>query len=108
MAKFYNDREAILNNDLYFDLFEKRGIKHIKITRTKNFSKLSGKEFQILEEHIWSQGDTFWKLADKYIGDTSLWWTLAIINKKPTDNHCSIGDVIYIPENAYLIAEAMR
>lgn len=46
MAKFYNDREAILNNDLYFDLFEKRGVKHIKITRTKISANSQAKNFK--------------------------------------------------------------
>jgi hypothetical protein len=108
MAKFYNDKTAILDNDMYFTLLESRGIKYIKLRRSKDFGSLSGREFEIGEEHIWSAGDSFWKLANKHMSDPSLWWVLAIINKKPTDNHCAIGDVIYIPKEAYLIAEAMR
>jgi len=108
MTKFYNDTNAFIDNDLYFDIFEKRGVKKITIRKSKDFSTLSGREFDVAEEHIWSQGDSFWKLANKHYGDPNMWWTIAIINKKPTDNHCQIGDVIYIPENGQAIAEAMR
>lgn len=108
MAKYYNDLIAILDDDLYFEMFEKRGVKFLKIVRSKDFSPLSGVELQIKSEHHWAQGDSFWKLAQRYYRDPKLWWALAIINKKPTDNHCSIGDIIYIPKDIYKVVEAMR
>lgn len=108
MPSFYNDSNAILDDGLYYEVFEKKGVKFLRIRRTKNFSKLSGKEFEIMSEHTWSQGDSWLKLANKYYSQSSLWWTIAMVNGKPTDAHCSIGDVIMLPKRPNLIAEAMR
>jgi nucleoid-associated protein YgaU len=108
MPRFYDDKAATLDQDLYFEVFEKKGVKFLRIRRTKDFSDLSGLQLEVLEEHIWTQGDSFWKLAQKYYNNVSLWWTISMVNKKPTDGHCNIGDVIMIPRDAYRIAEAMR
>jgi len=108
MPKFYNDSKAILDEDLYYEVFQKKGVKFLRIRLTKDFSNLSGKEFEILTEHVWTQGDTYWRLSHGYYNQADLWWTIAIVNGKPTDAHCEVGDTIMIPRNPYLIAEAMR
>ena len=108
MPKFYDDSYAILNQDLYFEVFDKKGVKFLKIRRTKDFSDLSGLQLEVSKEHIWTQGDSFWKLARRYYNNPSLWWTIAMVNKKPTDGHCQIGDVILIARDGYRIAELMR
>ena len=51
MAKYYNDLIAILDDDLYFEMFEKRGVKFLKIVRSKDFYPLSGLELKIKKEH---------------------------------------------------------
>ena len=43
-----------------------------------------------------------------YYNDSKYWWTIALTNSKPTDAHFSIGDIVYIPENPYYIAELLK
>ena len=108
MPKFLNDKKATLNNSSYFDVFERKGVKFLRIRRTKDFSPLVGIEFEILKEHIWTKTDSLIKLSNKYYRNSENWWTIAILNGKPTDAHYSIGDVVYIPQNPTQIIESMR
>ena len=50
-----------------------------------------------VSEHIYSLGDTLSKIAAKQYGDPRFWWILAWFNTKPTDLHCELGDIIYVP-----------
>jgi hypothetical protein len=108
MPKFLDDKVAILNSDSYKEVFEKRGLKFIRIRRTKDFSKLVGQDFEIAEEHVWTSTDSLFKLSYRFFGEYDLWWTIAMINGKPTDAHYSIGDIVYIPKNPDRIMEMMR
>ena len=108
MPKFLDDKIAILNSDSYKEVFEKRGVKYIRIRRTKDFSKLTGVDFEVEEEHVWSVSDNLFKLSYRFFGDYEFWWTIAMINGKPTDGHYSIGDIVYIPKNPNRILEMMR
>jgi|TARA_R110002110_G_scaffold193331_1_gene401910 hypothetical protein len=47
--------------------------------------------------HIWGIGDRYYKLADKYYGSAEYWWIIAWFNKKPTENHIKVGDVVLVP-----------
>ena len=47
--------------------------------------------------HVWKQGDRYFKLASEYYGDPTLWWVIAWFNKKPTESHVKLGDIIQIP-----------
>ena len=38
-----------------------------------------------------------YKYAHEIYGSTQYWWIIAWFNNKPTDIHCKIGDVIYVP-----------
>lgn len=107
MASYRDNETIILYSDHYFDFFERRGIKFAKIKRTKTFEKVQGLELKIRKEHIWSHGDNLLKLARTYYGNDDLWTVIALINKKPTDAHYSIGDVVYIVENPGIIKGAM-
>jgi nucleoid-associated protein YgaU len=48
-------------------------------------------------KHIWSMGDRYFKLAGEYYSDPELWWVIAFYNKKPTEFHVNVGEVLYIP-----------
>jgi len=39
------------------------------------------------------------KIANEVYGDASMWWTIGLVNAKPTDQHFKIGDEIYTPVN---------
>jgi len=47
--------------------------------------------------HIWSLGDRYYKLAHDHYGNSKYWWVIAWFNKKPTEQHVEIGDLIKIP-----------
>ena len=51
------------------------------------------------DAHVWSVGDRFYKLAQMYYNDPSLWWVLAWYNQKPTEGHVELGDTILVPRN---------
>ena len=44
------------------------------------------------------QGDRLDNLAYEFYGDPRYWWVIAWFNKKPTESHCSLGDIIRIPK----------
>lgn len=103
MAGYNNIDIAILRSDHYFDFFERRGIKFAKIRRTKTFEAIQGLELEIKEEHVWSYGDSLIKLSRKYYGSSKLWTSIALMNRKPTDAHYSIGDVVYIVKDPHAL-----
>ena len=47
--------------------------------------------------HFWSLGDRYYKLAHFYYGDSRYWWVIAWFNKKPTEQHIKLGDVVKVP-----------
>ncbi len=108
MPKYLNDQNGILSDDLYFEVFQKKEVKFLKIRRSNNFKKMQDMELEIGQEHIWSQGDTLFRLANKYYGSYELWWTIGLINNKPTDGHYKVGDLVYIISNPLSIKDKMR
>jgi len=108
MPSYPNNNDAILTDATHFSILERRGRKFVKFKRTKMFDKLSNLELEVLEEHVWSKVDKLFKLSIQYYGTKEFWWVIGIINKKPTDAHYQIGDVVYIPSNPGAVAEALR
>lgn len=108
MPTFPNQEIMLLNFDSYFEILESKGISVIAMRRTQTFEKMSGKEINIIEEHTWSHGDTLAKLAQKYYGGYEYWWVIAFVNKKPTDSHYTIGDLLYIPSNPEILEAVLR
>ena len=107
MPKYPKNDNAIINNESYFEVKEARGIKVLRIKRTKTFEGLQGQEFDLLTEHVWTSSDKLFKISHKY-GSTEFWWVIGILNGKPTDAHYSIGDVINIPTKPNQISELLR
>ena len=108
MPTYSRNNKALLNNDLYFEVLDKKGVKSLVIRRTSTFDKLQGTEFDVIDEHVWSKTDSLYKLSNRYYGEYKYWWTIGITNSKPTDAHFSIGDIVYIPSNPYYIAELLK
>ncbi len=59
------------------------------------------------EDVVWTMGDRYYKLAAAYYGDPTYWWVIAWFNKKPTESHVNIGDVIRIPTSLSDVLTAM-
>lgn len=105
----YPDQEImLLNFDSYFELMEKRGIKVFRLRRTQTFEKTREIELIVSNEHTWSYGDNLRKLSNFYYSDAKYWWVLGFVNKKPTDAHFKIGDVLLVPENPQSVIGALR
>lgn len=98
----YTNKQAVKNeHPNYKSLLEQRGLKQIVQYRTPKIRFPSAEEIRTLsvESHIWTFGDRYYKLAHKhYSGRSELWWVIAMFNRKPTEAHCSTGDIIYIPK----------
>jgi hypothetical protein len=83
----------------YDEVLEKRGVKSIEQYRTPRSKFFDEEDIEKLEyiEYVWKNGDTFWKLAKRYLDSPRNWWVIASINKKPTESHIEIGETIKIP-----------
>ena len=90
----------LMQGDVHKELRKRRGVERVAYYSSPAFSKIS-KELSNpdnLEFHIWGIADKFYKIAAEHYGDPRLWWVIAFFNKKPTDAHAKIGDVIYVPK----------
>ena len=107
MSRYKDSRIAVNNNEMYFDLFEERGVKKITQFRSFSFKKVPQEVLDSIqtENYIWKYGDTYWSLASKYYADSKMWWIIASYNRKPSEALLKIGDTIKI---ALSIAEVMR
>ena len=94
-------------NEQYRNLFDKRGIKKIIQYKTKSKRVYEQSVYDAVEtvEHIWKQGDMYWRLASIFYGDPNYWWVIADFNKRPTESHNKIGDVLRIPTD---LSEALQ
>ena len=111
MASRYETRRVIVNNEASNELkLEKRNKKRIRQYATYYRKKIPPSIFRSLEKkgHRWKAGDKFFKLAQVYYGNPELWWVIASFNEKPTENHCRLGDLIYIPLPAEKVLAAME
>lgn len=97
------DEQALRDLDykgVYSDKFDKRRREFLLKKETLNikypeFEDILGFEYV---SYIWSVGSSYYKLADLHYGDPNYWWVIAWFNKKPTESHISLGDVIRVPK----------
>ena len=96
----YYSRPVVRNStDNIKDKLEKNKLKYIEHFSTPQLSHPGVEDMSHINtvSHIWSSGDKYYKLANTYYGQTTLWWVIAWFNKKPTEAHLKLGDVIQIP-----------
>ena len=96
MPKYKNNETATNQSTSYQEIMERRDKTSIVQWRTKYFEKNEDLPVNTIQ-HVWSHGDKYYKLANKYYGDIECWWVIAFFNKAPTEAHLNYGDVIYIP-----------
>tara|TARA_Y100000296_G_C5146830_1_gene244196 strand:+ start:116 stop:454 length:339 start_codon:yes stop_codon:yes gene_type:complete len=84
---------------IYKDVLRRKKISRINQWSTPTTKQItSAREAGIFEiTHIWKTGDRYYKLANKYYGNSEYWWIIASYNQKPTEGHLKIGDVIVVP-----------
>ena len=109
MARDRNDLKVIVINDdkKYQDIFKERNVGFIEHFTAYPLNYPSPRQMAELkiDNHIWTTGDKYWKLAEANYGDPTLWWVLAWFNKKPTEGHVEAGDLILIPRPLETILE---
>ena len=96
----YDGRTIVRNRDImYKKVFKDRGVKQIRQYMSPKFAYPTPQQIGTLDtvSYTWKLGDRLYKIADYHYGDSRLWWVIAWYNKKPTEYHISIGDIIHIP-----------
>lgn len=84
---------------MYLDQRKARRVRTIRHYNTPNMTYPKGSQVEnlVVRNHVWKQGDRYYKLAQQYYGDTKLWWLIAWYNMAPTDSHLKIGQIVKIP-----------
>ena len=96
----YSSRRRFINSArTYEKVLEERGVKKIEQFTTPKMNHLEPSQIRNLNRigHVWVVGDRYYKLAYKHYGNTKYWWVIAWFNKKPTEAHVELGDLIHIP-----------
>ena len=109
MARYKNTKRFRNNLDYYEYLRENRDIRianHFATPILKNPS-ISERSRIITDTHIWSLGDRYYKLADKYYGDSTYWWVIAWYNSAPTEVDLEYGDMLDIPINLNTVLDVL-
>jgi len=97
----YSNQEVFSNAlSAYSNYLKTRGMKVINQYNTPKFRFPEQQDLRNFSsiKHVWSPGDRYFKLAGEYYGDPTMWWVLALYNKKPTEFHINLGEVIYVPK----------
>jgi len=111
MVSRYKDRMIFTNqDDRYINQLKKRKVSFIKHFATPDFiyPKSNDLDGLSINVEIYKTGDRFYKYAQKYYGDPSLWWVIAHFNQKPLENSVKQGDTIYIPTPLTRILEILE
>jgi len=98
----YKKTDILVNDDIgYKKEFKTRyedrdAIRHYE---TLDMNYPTAEEIRLLtfSNHVWKFGDRYYKLAHVHYGDSKYWWVIAWFNKKPTEQHVEVGDLIKIP-----------
>lgn len=107
MSRYLKRPKAVNDKEQYDRLFEKRGVKQIVQYRTPKFKYVSDEQLARIEcfEYVWKFGDSYQSLAQTFYGDPNHWWVIASFNRKPTESHVTMGEVLRIPTS---LADALR
>ena len=97
----YGSRNIFLNNDDNYRkvFFKDRDIKETLQYETAVLDYPTNEEINQFQNitHAWTATDKLYNLSNDYYGTPGMWWVIAWYNKKPTEAHFNVGDVIYIP-----------
>jgi len=101
MADFYSKTTFINSDVLYRKKFENRNIKSITQYSTPKFNQITERDLESIKffNYAWARGDNWQYIADKFYDSPKDWKILALFNKKPTECHISIGDIIMLPRS---------
>ena len=96
-----SERNIFVNNtETYEKVVEDRRVpRGIRQFSTPKLNHLDPSQVSNLQrqQHIWAIGDRYYKLAYRYYGNPKMWWVIAWYNRRPTESHVNLGDLLYIP-----------
>tara|TARA_S200000501_G_C20609722_1_gene649730 strand:- start:333 stop:674 length:342 start_codon:yes stop_codon:yes gene_type:complete len=90
----------IVDSKLREKIYSRMRVEEVTQTETLRLNDLSEDDLRTnftYVEKIVSQGDKMYKFAHEIYDNADYWWIIAWFNNKPTDAHCKIGEVLYIP-----------
>ncbi len=107
----YSRYRKLLNNSNYYEFLRKerndtKGITHYE-TPVLYHPSITDRINMSTTTHVWSVGDRYYKLADQYYGDPTLWWIIAWYNGRPTEGDVFPGELLTIPLDAEQILPMM-
>ena len=107
MSRYIRRIIATNDDEQYKEIFDKRGVREVEQYRTPSFDPIEQEVLDSVEinRYVWKFGDLFWKVSARYYGTPKYWWVIAAFNRKPTESHVELGEIIKIPVN---IAEALQ
>ena len=84
---------------LYQPILSPRGKRSIFHYATPDISYPTKEQISKMQiiQHVWKQGDKFYKLAFNYYGDAELWWLIPWFNKKPLESAYMYGEIVFVP-----------
>ena len=99
MSRYSNRRTIVNTSEVYDDLRRTRNVKSVNHynSPTLRHPSVYDRSLVNLTPHVWTTGDRFFKLANQFYGESSLWWIIAWFNTAPTEAHLVPGEVIHIP-----------
>jgi hypothetical protein len=105
MSRNSKRKLAEIDKDVYQEMLENRDIKNINLYESMELYYPTNAQMNNITmiQETWKSGDRFYKYASQYYSDPSLWYIIAFINKKPTDSHVNVGQIILIPTPIELI-----
>ena len=94
---------------MYEDVLEARGTRQIVQYTTPALKFPAPEDYRRIQtvDHVWKNGDKFWRIAAQRYGDPKLWWLIAQFNQKPTEHHVIAGEIIKIPLDLAVALGAM-
>jgi len=107
--RYQNPNTKVVNNDATKDVgpngnpmavnLARRGRTAIDHYAKQDFNEITEVDRASFEneKYIFKLGDRLFKIAFDAYGDTRYWYLIAWWNQKPTDLHCRVGDILYIP-----------
>jgi hypothetical protein len=101
--RYLASTRAALRDQLYTEKLKERGRKEVVIERTVTFESLRGTNYEVRLFGLWDQSSSLHKISQEMYGTMEYWWTIGLVNNKPTDQHFSIGDEILVPVAPNLI-----
>lgn len=101
MSRYRNKTKVFIDKDteLYRKFLDSRNTGNIEFYRSDTNLSIDY-SFILRQEYLtftWSVNSRMYKYAYEIMGDQNLWWIIAIVNKKPTDAHWTVGETVYVP-----------